>query len=106
MAPLSHQYKGPTATVHTVQGTSQRVTVDRTNAHTGKGRDRAVYVQVPEDVRSGWVDGSRRVLSPGEGLRTFSEMLTCILPDYRHSCLLASWPFHYKKFTELDSLKR
>lgn len=104
MALLSHWYKGPTATVHTVQETS-RVTVDRTDAHAGEGRDRAVYVQVPEDVRAGWAGGWRRVVSPSEGLRTFSETLTCILPDDRHSCLLALRPFHYKKF-EFDSLKQ
>lgn len=45
------------------------------------------------------------VLSPSEGLRTSSETLTCILPDDRHSCLLALQPFHYKKFTEFHSLK-
>lgn len=47
------------AVVSLVQGTDsnstykEQVTVDRTDAHAGKGRDRAVYVQVPEDVRSG-----------------------------------------------------
>lgn len=105
MEPLSYWYKRPTATVHTVQGTSQQVTVDQTDTHAGEGRDRAVYVQVPEDVRSGWADGSRRVLSLSEGLRTFSARLACILSDDRHSRLLASWPYHYKKFTELRQSK-
>lgn len=36
----------------TAQGTS-RVTVGQTDAHTGDGRDGAVYVQVPEDARPG-----------------------------------------------------
>lgn len=80
--------------------------MDQTNAHAGEGRDRAVYVQVPEDVRSGWADGWRRVLSPSEGLRTFSEILTFTLPDYRHSCLLALWPFHYKKLRQSEALRK
>lgn len=99
MALLSHWYKGPTATEHTVQGTSQRVPVDRTDTHTGEGRDRAVYVQVPEDVRSGWADGSRRVLSPSEELHTFSEMLTCIL---QITDTLVFWPLSL--FTTKSSL--
>lgn len=47
----SHWDRGPTGTVRYKELYNNSQWVRLTHAHAGEGRDGAVYVQVPEDVR-------------------------------------------------------
>lgn len=70
------------AVVSLVQGTDSNSTYSTRNklqwtgpTHTQAraGTEQCMYVQVPEDVRSGRADGSRGVLSPSEGSVPFPK---------------------------------
>lgn len=90
MVPLSHWYKG-TNRNSTVQETSQQVTVAQTDAHAVRaGTEQCIY-RCPRTCGQVKRKIAQTVsVKSTEGLRSFPEMVNCILPDYRPFCLLAS----------------